>query len=254
MSNLLDLPGNQASQVSDIPWGIKSNIVGYTPGLQELSRHQSLPAPITSNSGVTARYMAGVGLAVARAALARQITANRTNLYLYAFNNPVMYVDPDGNFPVFIGIGKSGPTHTAPSPPTMTCVYGPPGEMGHIVCEINGKQVLSCQADNITTNNDASPTETGADGPIPVGVFHPGPPWHLGDGRPGVHCNVPNRPGVCIHSSAPGKSFGWYPTQGCIRVTPTCIDQLIPLMKQYKTTLGTVPFDPTVDPLSGYQI
>jgi hypothetical protein len=150
------------------------------------------------------------------------------------------------------------PSRTSPStpttPPTMACAYGPPGNMGNLVCEINGKVVLSCEASNITSNNTAPPTTTNEDGPMPIGVYNPGPPWHFNSNpnRPAIHCNVPSRPGICIHTKAPGRTFGWFPTQGCIRVTPSCLQELISLMKQHKTTLEKCPVEPTWFPDQGY--
>ncbi|QTQ16348.1 hypothetical protein [Treponema parvum] len=43
-----------------------------------------------------------------------QVRQPYCNLYAYAGNNPVKYTDPDGNSPLWFGLGKSGFGHEAP--------------------------------------------------------------------------------------------------------------------------------------------
>jgi hypothetical protein len=90
----------------------------FSQSLPDASRHN----PMLPGIDLIRPYMAGVGLAVASARLAQQMEINSgldANAYQYAYNNPVIYVDPEGMKPT------KHPSPPKPKPkPKPAC---PPG-------------------------------------------------------------------------------------------------------------------------------
>jgi hypothetical protein len=86
----------------------------HNPGFPQNAHLMTFPDH--TNGFLMGRYMAGVGLAIAQARLGRQMATLRNldaNVYQYVYNNPLSFVDPNGDIPERIG----GNNHTGHKPP-----------------------------------------------------------------------------------------------------------------------------------------
>jgi len=128
-----------------------------------------------------------------------------------------------------------------------TAQFGPSGGYGYVVVkDSQGRTVFKCKASNVTMNRDrGSRNVPRSNRPTPIGRYKLNPKQNLSD-RPGVFVDVPTRVGIFIHSTVPGSRFGWYPTNGCIRVEPQSVRKLKQLLPGHKPLINVIN-DPIPD-------
>jgi hypothetical protein len=96
--------------------------------------------PNFPNNDFRRQYMAGVGLAVAREQATRSMQMSNANLYEFAYNNPVKYVDPSGNAPILANHANAPLAQSRASALGLAapCLSAPPAPSSSPLCDKYG--------------------------------------------------------------------------------------------------------------------